>query len=143
MNQRLLVVSWLAATAAASLGSAREPKSSPLEELLSTSPVVSVEVHPERIELRTRFEYAQLLLSARLENGQVVDVTRQAKLVSSTPLVAVSERGHVTPLIDGTGSLRFQIEELSLEVPVVVSGQVEHFEPSFVQDVMPLISRLG
>ena len=102
-----------------------------------------VEVHPERIELRTRHEYAQLLLSARLENGQVVDFTRKAQLVGTSPLVEVSERGQVTPLIDGTGSLRFQIEELSIEVPVLVSGQDEHFEPSFVQDVMPLISRLG
>ncbi|MEE8469684.1 MAG: DUF1549 domain-containing protein, partial [Planctomycetota bacterium] len=141
MNQRLLVISWVVATAAASLGSTGELR--PLDELLRTSPVVSLEIHPERIEFHTRFEYAQLLLSARLENGQVVDITREAQLVGPSPLVDVSKQGHVTPLMDGTGSLRFQIQELSIEVPVTVSGQDEHFEPSFVQDVMPLISRLG
>lgn len=107
------------------------------------SRVVAVDVYPERIELGHRFDYAQLLLSGHLENGDVIDVTRSAVLTEESPLVEISDHGLVRPRQDGDGRLVFTVEGTEVVVPVSVHMESATFEPSFTRDVMPILSRAG
>src|SRR5262249_31439492 len=67
--------------------------------------VRSLEAQPKRIELANRFASAQLVVSARLDDDALVDVTRDAQVIETGGLIEVSERGRVRPLRDGDGRL--------------------------------------
>src|SRR5262245_35643560 len=103
--------------------------------------VVKLEAHPAKVALKTPYEYAQLLVTATLKDGDKVDVTRLAKFAAPAA-VKVGAAGQVRPAADGTGELTVTLEGHSVKVPVEVSGQKANYEVSFVRDVMPLLSRL-
>jgi hypothetical protein len=111
--------------------------------VLGRSPLVRVDAHPERIELGTRFAYAQLLVTGELEDGEHIDLTRRAHLVEESALVTIDERGLVTPKADGTGTLELDVEGKRVSVPIEVRGVAEPFHASFVRDVMPVLARAG
>jgi hypothetical protein len=113
------------------------------EKLPPGAKVVKVEVRPERVELKTPFEYRQLLITGVLENGDRVDLTRLAKFEAPAALVKVSAAGQVRPVGDGNGEVRFDALGQKGAIPVTISGQKVRYEVSFVKDVMPLISRMG
>jgi len=49
----------------------------------------------------------------------------------------------VRPKADGDGALTISAGGQTVTVPVKVTGQKEKYQPSFVRDVMPTLSRLG
>jgi hypothetical protein len=104
--------------------------------------LVKLEVAPTAIELKTPFEYRQLLLTGVLENGDRVDVTRLAK-ITGPAVVKINERGLVRPVADGKGELKYTFDGKSGVIPVKISGQTAPYEVSFVRDVMPTLSRMG
>jgi len=57
------------------------------EKLPAGQTVAEVAVEPAAIELNSRFAYAQLLVTAKLANGDVIDATRMAKATLSAPVV--------------------------------------------------------
>src|SRR6266851_2863594 len=71
------------------------------EKLPPNAKVVRLEARPDAIALKTQFEYAQLLLTAQLESGEKVDVTRLAQIEKPANLVEVSATGLVRPKADG------------------------------------------
>ncbi|HZZ78226.1 MAG TPA: DUF1549 domain-containing protein [Gemmataceae bacterium] len=104
--------------------------------------VVKLEVTPAKVELKTPFEYRQLLVTGVLDNGDRVDLTRLAK-VNGPAAVKISERGLVRPAADGNGDIKLDFNGKTATIPVVVSGQKAAYEVSFVRDVMPTLSRMG
>ncbi|MSU77913.1 MAG: DUF1553 domain-containing protein [Gemmataceae bacterium] len=112
------------------------------EKLPPGAKLTKVEVAPTSIELKTPFEYRQLLLTGMLDNGDRVDVTRLAKFTPPAS-VKVSERGQVRPLQDGQGELKFTVEGQAGSIAVNVIGQTTTVDVSFTRDVMPTLSRMG
>ena len=110
-----------------------------------TEPVrlAHIGVHPARIELTSRFDTRQLLLTGYRVDGQVVDLTREAELIDPPPALEVTERRRVLPLEDGQGTLRFRVRGQDLEIPYRVEGLSAATRPSFSQDIQPVLSRLG
>ena len=141
----LALAAWMATwtgNASAGNASAVGPESIPAGVRL-----VSLEAHPSRIDLVHRFDNIQLLLTARTDTGESVDVTRLAQFVADldaqSQLVLLSETRHVTAAADGEGSLSFTLLGQSVTIPVKVSGMELDVNVSFVQDCMPLLSKLG
>src|SRR5262249_3156466 len=112
------------------------------EKLPPGAKVVKLEARPAAVELKHPHAYSQVVVTANLENGDKIDVTRLAQ-VQAPATVKVSARGMVTPAADGTGEVKFTLGGQALNVPVKVSGQKEKYEVSFVRDVMPSMSKLG
>jgi len=112
------------------------------EKLPPGSKVVRLDAQPASITLKTPFEYSQLLLTAQLDTGDHVDVTRLAQ-VEKQPLVEVSPTGLVRPKADGTTVLKVSLAGQALNVPVQITGQKDKYTVSFVRDVMPTISKMG
>ena len=100
----LLLVASLAATASAQ------------DKLPPNAKFVKVEVTPASIEIKTPFEYRQLLITGILDNGDRVDVTRLAQFTAPA-VVKVSERGQVRPVNDGQGELKFTFQSPGTAVP--------------------------
>jgi hypothetical protein len=113
------------------------------EQLPPGAKVVRLEAHPATITLKQPFEYRQLFVTGHLATGERVDVTRLATIDKPANLVAVSANGLVRPVADGRGELKIGLAGQSVTVPVTVSGQKEKYSPSFVRDIMPVLSKVG
>jgi hypothetical protein len=113
------------------------------ESLPPGAKLVKVEAEPTTIHLQQPFAYTQLLLRGHLDNGDVVDVTRMAKLAKTSDLVAVSERGQVRPRKDGKTTLTFTVQGQKIDIPVTVENHESKYQVSFVRDVMPVLSKVG
>ncbi len=104
--------------------------------------VVGLEVHPATVALKGPFEYAQLIVTARLDSGDRVDVTRMVK-VEAPAAVKVGPTGEVRPAADGSGELKLSLAGQDVRVPISVAGLKDKVNVSFVRDVMPTMSRMG
>lgn len=104
--------------------------------------ITKVEVRPAAIELKNPFDYRQVLVSGVLENGDRIDLTRQAQFTVPGN-IKVSPRGQVRPVADGSSELKYAVAGHSGAIAVKVSGQKDKFQVSFVKDVMPALSRIG
>ncbi|MGH7168747.1 MAG: DUF1549 domain-containing protein, partial [Gemmataceae bacterium] len=138
-----LAVLMFALMAATANAGGEEPRRSPAEALPPGAKIVTLEARPPRVELKTPFEYAQLLLTAHLAGGEQLDVTRLAKIEAPAKLVRVNATGVVRPVGDGKGVLTIRVQEQKLTLPVEIKGQKEQYHASFVRDVMPTLSRMG
>ena len=110
--------------------------------LPSAFKVAALEVQPSSIALADRFDYAQLLVTARSAAGETADVTRLAK-IEAPGAVEIGKGGLVKGKADGRSQIKVSFGGQSAVVPVEISGQVKPFSPDFIRDVNPVLSRLG
>src|SRR5687767_8669950 len=93
------------------------------EKLPANAKVTKLEAQPAKIELKNPFAYAQLLLSAQLDNGDRIVVTRMATVEMSGAAVKISPLGQVRPAADGEAQLKCTVGGQTVLIPAVVSGQ--------------------
>jgi len=111
------------------------------EKLPDGAKVVKLHVRPARVELDGPFAYAQLLVTATLDNGETMDATRIAKLES--PSIAAVTAGLVRPKAEGAAEIAISLGGRSITVPVNCTGYGADKPVSFVTDVQPVLSRTG
>ncbi|MSU59685.1 MAG: DUF1549 domain-containing protein [Pedosphaera sp.] len=119
-----------------------EPAVDP-EPLPQGAKVVSLELQPAKIKFTSANDYAQLLVTARLESGDTADVTRLVKLACNPDVAAISPRGVLRPLKNGSTRLTVTLGGKALETLVEISGQGRGYRADFIRDVNPVIARLG
>ena len=119
------------------------PAPATTEKLPEGITIVAVEAFPAQIELKNKYDYRQLLLTGKTAAGDLVDVTRIAALEATPDCAVVNDTRLVRAKSDGGGELRFRIGELTVAVPVAVHDFNTPYRVSFVQDVMPSMSKLG
>jgi hypothetical protein len=112
------------------------------EKLPAGAKVTKLDVRPAKVELDGPFAYAQLLVTATLDNGDVIDATRIAQL-GAAKNAGVSAAGQVRPLADGDGEITVALAGASAKVAVTVKGAKGDPAVSFVTDVQPVLSKLG
>lgn len=113
------------------------------EQLPAGTKVVRLEATPAAIELKHRYDYRQILVTAQLESGEKIDATRMAPFAAPPELIKISPNGLVRPVADGQGEITMSFAGHSVKIPVKVSGQNEKYHVSFVRDVMPVMSKIG
>jgi hypothetical protein len=100
--------------------------------------------HPASVELRGAQARHRLLVSALAPDGSTLDVTAKTSFRSDRPdVVSVSADGECTARADGSATVTIQCDGRSATVPVTVRQAAEARPPSFVNDVLPLLTRLG
>ncbi len=114
-----------------------------IEKLPTGLKVVAIEAKPAAIELTHKFDYRQVLVTGKLEDGGSVDLTRMASAAEEGGAVTVSADGLVRAKADGNGKLTFSYEGKTVEVHVTVAGVDAPHVVSFVKDVQPALSRMG
>lgn len=105
--------------------------------------ITGISVQPEVVQLQNPFEYAQLLVTATLNTGDTVDVTRMAELKTQAAIVEVTASGFVRPLQDGQTQLTITAGDQQIQLPVTVSGTQQAFVADFVSHVNPVLTRVG
>jgi len=105
--------------------------------------LTKITVDPTSVELEHRHDYRQLLFTGTLSTGETIDITRFVKQTGECGAVAVSKTGLVTPLGDGSGAVKFELGDQSVELAVNVTGYDAPYHPSFITDVQPVLGKLG
>jgi hypothetical protein len=105
--------------------------------------VVGLEVQPAQLRFSSRNDYAQLLVTAKLDSGDTADVTRMAKFTIKPSLAEVTPRGILRPLTNGNAKLMISFSGKSTEVPLAIGGMTHPYRADFVRDVSPVLSHLG
>lgn len=127
-----------AITASAATESAAQTESLPQGTTLA-----SLEVRPDKLTFGNRFDYAQLVVTGKLANGDTLDVTRLVEPQLSAPIAEVSRTGLVAPKSDGQAVLKLTLAGQSVDVPVSVANLEVDRPADFIHDVNPALSRLG
>lgn len=115
----------------------------PDSEPAAPSAVVDLAIEPSILRLATRTEQIQILVQARLESGETVDMTRRATFEVSGGLGTVSPSGLFSPLRAGVGMLRVSLAGRTREIPIDLGSFQPTFAADFVRDVSPVLARLG
>ena len=105
--------------------------------------VQSLRSSPPSIVLGRSIDYAQLIVTAKLEGGSEADVTRMVEWTVQGDVGSVSPRGLFVPSANGKGKLTGRFAGRRLEVPVEISGIGSGYVPDFVRDVNPVVTKLG
>lgn len=113
------------------------------ESLPAGAKVTRLEVQPLSAQLARPFDTVQLLVTAVLESGDRLDVTRMARFTVQGDHIAVSPRGLITARSTGAAQVKidFAGQELStgIEVAAIEAGD----QPNFIRDVAPVLSKIG
>lgn len=113
------------------------------ETLPAGTNITEIKANPESIKLGNKFAYAQLLITAKTDAGDLIDITRMVEPQLSSPVVDVSRSGLVRPKADGQATLTLGLAGKKVEVPVTVAGLGVEPRADYVHDIMPVLSRLG
>ena len=84
--------------------------------------VSSLSSFPEVIELNSGFEYRQLVITGHVEGGESLDLTRIATLEGKPTHVDITADGYVSSLSEGTEAVTYRYGDLTISIPVKVSG---------------------
>ena len=119
-------------------------KDEPLEpeSLPKGAKVTALSVVPSSITLTNPFAATQILVTAKLDNGDSFDATRLAQIKADKHLV-ITPSGLVRPLDDGATKIQIVFGGKSAAIPVKVSGMKVAYQADFIRDVNPILGRLG
>lgn len=104
--------------------------------------VVAITIDPPRVKIAEKFGTQQLIVTGWLASGHPVDLTNKASYSPSSDMIKVSA-GRVEPVEDGEGQLVIAHGDHTVEIPFAVAGKDDDFQPNFIRDVNPVISKLG
>jgi hypothetical protein len=105
--------------------------------------LVSLEVSPPAVNLRTSRARQLFVVQATYADGITRDVTTQAKATLADAKVAKLEKNVLTPLADGATQLAVSFGGKGVTVPVAVKDAAKDRPVSFKLDVMPIFMRTG
>ena len=109
----------------------------------SAAAVASLAAEPSAIEFSRTSQAVQLVVTATLNDGSAVDVTRHVDCHLSADVVRVTPFGRVEPEQDGRGELVLSLGDKSVTIPVTVAHVKEPLYADFIRDVTPVLSRVG
>jgi hypothetical protein len=115
----------------------------PPEVVPSADDLESITVSPSELTLHGPASAGQILVTATFSNGTSADVTRAAARTIDGGSLEVSPTGLVTPRADGSAALRIAWGGKETTLKVTVSGQADRTSPDYIQDVTPVVSRMG
>jgi WD40 repeat protein len=105
--------------------------------------VTSIALTPADLAFDSAARYAQVLATATLDDGTTADVTGFVKWAVNGPAATVSDRGIVRPAAAGEGTLTATLGDKNATAPVKYAPAATVAKLDFVQDVNPVITRLG
>ena len=105
--------------------------------------VTSLQISPTTITLAAPHEYNQILVRGTLDSGDSADLTSLVQWSLDQPIASVADRGVIRPESDGQATLTASYGDHTVSAQVTVAGLNAPYQPDFIRDVNPVISRLG
>jgi len=104
--------------------------------------IVEVSAFPAKLELNGIRDSRRVLVSGKTADGQVVDLTLDAKLVVEGDAVAIEDDGYVSPRKEGAAKLIVKAAGKEIAVAVEVKD-AKPMPVSFVREIQPSMSKVG
>lgn len=114
-----------------------------LEKIPEGRTITKLRIEPEVIKINSPFRYAQIIVSATLDSGDIIDVTRLVEKQVEGNGATISKTGIVRGSENGTTKIQFSIGDRSTAIEVSVSGLEKDTALSWTKDVNPVIAKLG
>ena len=108
-----------------------------------TGMIERITVEPSSITLRGANRMQRLLVTAMRSDGQLIDISRRVHYESRNREIVRLADGVAVGLADGESLLLVKYEDLEATVPVRVQNLSEERRIDFVNDLLPLFSKLG
>ena len=106
------------------------------------SRISAIDVQPAQLELKNWNDSAQIIVTAKLDNGEFRDATRIASISCASRNIWLSQRGWIQPLQNGTCEIEVQLGGHKKSLPVAISLDKDT-KIDFIRDVNPILSRIG
>ncbi len=136
----LALTGFLAPTLSVTAGE-QAPTTAPLP---NASEIKSVAVYPTKVALNGGDEAAQLILTATLNDGRLVDLTSDAKYsVADGQTVRVTSLGKIIPTANGATEVVATFADKTVKVPVSTAHVGENLPINFGNQVVPVFTKLG
>ncbi|VTU02019.1 Ig-like domain-containing protein OS=Singulisphaera acidiphila (strain ATCC BAA-1392 / DSM 18658 / VKM B-2454 / MOB10) GN=Sinac_3078 PE=4 SV=1: Big_2: PSCyt2: PSD1 [Gemmataceae bacterium] len=139
LNPRLVAAALVAllATADARSVAADAPLPAPGD-------VKALAIHPQKVSLIGADSATQLVLTATLNDGRVVDLTHDAKYaVADGKAATVLPTGRVLPRVNGTTEIVATYGDKTARVPLGVTHMGDDLPLNFTNQVVPIFTKLG
>jgi hypothetical protein len=105
--------------------------------------IKTLAVQPEKLTLPGDDASAQLVVTATLADGRVIDLTHDSKYATDGKTASVSESGRVLPKANGTAEVLVSYGDKTAKVSVTVSHVGESRAINFANQVVPVFTKLG
>lgn len=105
--------------------------------------VTAITLSPSTATFDSTERYVQVLATATLDDGTTADVTGFVKWSFEGAAATVTDRGILRPSAAGEGALTATLGDKSASAPVKFTPPAAVAHLDFVQDVNPVITRLG
>ena len=102
-----------------------------------------IEVYPPKIVLRSQRARVQILVTGYFANGEIRDLTRDAKFITPATAVVAVHDGIALPKRDGKGEIIVAAEGHEVKVPVEVSGQNQADPVLFRTETLAVLTKHG
>ena len=113
------------------------------KQLVDSMKIRELEVYPAEVQLDGPFQYRQMVVSGVSEAGKKVDLTHLVQWHYQPDAIRLSARKRIQAVADGSSELRVQYGDLTASVRVTCQNTLAKYQPSFKQDVQPVLSKLG
>jgi hypothetical protein len=120
-----------------------KPRAATPEALPPGAEVKKLELLPQTVALKGRYDYAQVVVLARLATGDTVDVTRMAHFQAPPGIATASATGKIEAVADGKGEIRIDAAGQQTVLPVDVRDCAADPHIDFIRDVNPVMTKLG
>lgn len=115
----------------------------PTDKLAEGLQVQALEISPATVEISRPFDYAQLLVTARLSTGEALDVTRMVQWQITSPVAVIAPGGLLTAHANGEATVTASLAGQSIQLPVKIAGFADDFRVDYIREVTPVIAKLG
>ncbi|WP_439625730.1 DUF1549 and DUF1553 domain-containing protein [Gemmata sp.] len=138
-NTRLLAAALVALLATANTRSLAADAPLP-----APGDIKALAIHPQKVSLIGADSATQLVLTATLTDGRVVDLTHDAKYaVADGKAAAVLPTGRVLPRVNGTTEIVATYGDKTARVPLGVTHMGDDLPLNFTNQVVPIFTKLG
>jgi len=101
-------------------------------------------VHPQTIQLHGAEDRQRILVTAVSDDGRQVDVTSAATFTSRNgAIVSMSKEGECSGVADGQTEVAITYQNQTATLPIAVQNIQQSRSPSFLNEVEPVLTRLG
>jgi hypothetical protein len=144
----LLALATFAASAGTSpardIYPAKDPAKLPSHTLPKSGDVQSLSVRPAKLALKGIDDAQQIILSANLARGRVLDLTHDAKYeVADNKVARVTSTGRVIPLANGTTTVTVRYADKKASVAVSAESCDVDLPINFGNQIVPIFTKLG
>jgi hypothetical protein len=140
----ILAVAAVRPLSAADLNPEKAPATLPAVSLPKPADVASLAARPDKVTLKGLDDAQQILLTATVAGGKLVDLTHDAVYsVDNEKVARVTSSGRVVPLTNGTATVTATYGDKTVKIAVANQNCDVNLPINFANQIVPIFTKFG